>query len=263
MPSEPLDAPENLPKERPGQVTLGKLEHEGRPSFSPFCHRRVAVTLFETVTVTDVEPVLPAESTARALMICWPFGTFVESHAIDTGPRLLVLEVLAASCPLITRLYVLDTLVVPSSHSTTHAVLLTVVAEARPLLVIAALRDRAQVVGAGDHGHSPRLRDQSLRRSTNTLSARRDSPTLDLSGGPGRLAARRGLLPYRNGLDGARLDIVLSFRSSGGGPPGSRLTVELHLPGRGDEPARRRRRASDVLRLPQGAVENVTNHEHD
>jgi hypothetical protein len=28
MPGEPLDAPEDLPKEGPGQVTLGKLEHE-------------------------------------------------------------------------------------------------------------------------------------------------------------------------------------------------------------------------------------------
>jgi hypothetical protein len=28
MPSEPLDAPDDLPKEGPGQVTLGKLEHE-------------------------------------------------------------------------------------------------------------------------------------------------------------------------------------------------------------------------------------------
>ncbi len=28
MPGEPLDAPEDLPKEGSGQVTLGKLEHE-------------------------------------------------------------------------------------------------------------------------------------------------------------------------------------------------------------------------------------------
>jgi hypothetical protein len=28
MPGEPFDAPENLPKEGPGQGTLGKLEHE-------------------------------------------------------------------------------------------------------------------------------------------------------------------------------------------------------------------------------------------
>jgi hypothetical protein len=28
MTGEPLDAPEDLPKEGPGQVTLGKLEHE-------------------------------------------------------------------------------------------------------------------------------------------------------------------------------------------------------------------------------------------
>ena len=28
MPGEPLDPPEDLPKEGPGQVTLGKLEHE-------------------------------------------------------------------------------------------------------------------------------------------------------------------------------------------------------------------------------------------
>jgi hypothetical protein len=28
MPGEPLDAPEDLPKEDRGQVTLGKLEHE-------------------------------------------------------------------------------------------------------------------------------------------------------------------------------------------------------------------------------------------
>ena len=28
MPGEPLDAPDDLPKEGPGQVTLGKLEHE-------------------------------------------------------------------------------------------------------------------------------------------------------------------------------------------------------------------------------------------
>ncbi len=28
MPAEPIDAREDLPKEGPGQVTVGKLEHE-------------------------------------------------------------------------------------------------------------------------------------------------------------------------------------------------------------------------------------------
>src|SRR5947208_1891452 len=82
---------------------------------------------FETLTATCVDPVLPVESTARATIVCDPFGTFVVSHAIDTGPRLLLLGVVATVSPLTVSVYVFDVLAVPFSHSTTHDVPLTVV----------------------------------------------------------------------------------------------------------------------------------------
>jgi hypothetical protein len=77
---------------------------------------------FDTFTVTDAEAVLPVESSTRAVMVCCPFGTFVESHAIDMGPRLLLLGIDATSRPLTISVYVFDALVVPSSHNTTHDV---------------------------------------------------------------------------------------------------------------------------------------------
>jgi hypothetical protein len=82
---------------------------------------------FEMLTATCVDAVLPVESTARATIVCGPFGNFVVSHAIDTGPRLLLLGVVATVSPLTVSVYVFDVLAVPFSHSTTHDMPLTVV----------------------------------------------------------------------------------------------------------------------------------------
>ena len=81
--------------------------------------------MFETVTETCVDPVFPAASTAWPTIVCEPLATFFVSQGIDTGPRLPV--VLPTSSPLTVSVYVFAVLVVPSSHTTTHDVPLTVV----------------------------------------------------------------------------------------------------------------------------------------
>src|SRR6266446_10900752 len=58
MPGEPLDAPENLPKEGPGQVTLGNIEQPTRPNVRTLALRH---------SITRVSPrIAPARKPGRS-----------------------------------------------------------------------------------------------------------------------------------------------------------------------------------------------------